>query len=508
MQTWNIRGSTLIDSLGRHRVLLIVLLLHCALWAGFDRFFSPHPDYIDHWTQSRHLSLSYYEHPPGVALLIRGLTTLLGNTEASLQAAALAVNLALLTLGYGLARRLYGARAGLFTLAALEATAFFQVKSTSIQTEQPLILFWLLSLGIAIDYLRHGGKGRLLLLGVATGLGALSKYVMILFYIGLFAYYTVVPSRRREWLNPWQYAGGLVSLLIFSPVLIWNVQHDWISFRFQLAKGGSQAGIPFGTGTVNFLAGFVFAYGTVLVVWALWRMLRQVARRELADGPDSLLTVMTLVPVAFFTVALLRSIYSDPQVAVIAMISLHVWLGGEASRLWEQGRRRFVAWGLGSALAINAVMVVLVVAHAYRPFLPIDPLWDPTRQIVGWREAGAETEQLLRERGIPLPAYVASAFYPLSSQFELHLSSHPLPFSFRRPERNLWIPPGAMTPENTLLVCTGEECNWLAPNAANRLGWSVKELGTVRPVVWGTPREEVRLFRAIQAGDAKAGVSR
>jgi len=508
MQTWNTRTSTLFESLRRHRILLIVLVLHCALWAGFDQFFSPHPDYIDHWTQSRHLSLSYYEHPPGVALLIRGLTTLLGNSEASLQAAALAVNLALLALGYGLARRLYGALAGIFTLAAFEATVFFQVKSTAIQTEQPLVLFWLLSLAIAIDYLSRGGKGRLLLLGVTTGLGALSKYSMVLFYVGLFVYYLVVPSRRRELLNPWQYVGGLVSLLVFSPVLIWNYQHEWESFRFQLSKGGVQPGIVFGTGSVNFLLGFLFLYGTVLVVWVLWRMLRQVARRELPDGPDTLLVMMSLVPVVFFTVTLLRSIYSDPQVAVIAMISMHVWLGGEASRLWERGRRRFIAWGLGSALAINAALLVLVIAHAVHPFLPIDPLWDPTRQIVGWREAGAETEQLLRERGIPQPAYVASAFYPLSSQFELHMSGHPLPFSFRREERDLWIPAGAMTPENTLLVCVEEECNWLPPLAARRFGWTLKEVGSVRPVVWGTPRQEVRLFRAISPADAKSGPSR
>src|SRR5574341_1178679 len=78
--------------LARHRFLLLVLLAHALFWGAVIAFVSPHPDYIDHWVQSRVWSFGYYEHPPMVAWLIRAMTFLFGSNETGLKAGALAVN--------------------------------------------------------------------------------------------------------------------------------------------------------------------------------------------------------------------------------------------------------------------------------------------------------------------------------------------------------------------------------------------------------------------------------
>ncbi|RMF79603.1 MAG: hypothetical protein D6744_09010, partial [Planctomycetota bacterium] len=45
---------------------------------------------------------------------------------------------------------------------------------------------------------------------------------------------------RAQLLRPGPWLALLVAVAVFSPVLIWNAQHDWVSFRFQLARRAAQ----------------------------------------------------------------------------------------------------------------------------------------------------------------------------------------------------------------------------------------------------------------------------
>jgi hypothetical protein len=97
---------------------------------------------------------------------------------------------------------------------------------------------------------------------------------------------------------------------------------------------------------------------------------------------------------------------------------------------------------------------------------------------------------------MPDPEYVVSFFYPLSSQFALHLPSQPLPYSFQREQRNLWVNRANIRGDNTFVVCKVRDCDWVKGRMRDRFGWERSTvLGTVRPEVWGTPREAVTILR-------------
>lgn len=104
-----------------------------------------------------------------------------------------------------------------------------------------LIFFWVLGVSEAILAL-NGQRWRWLLAGLFTGMGLWAKYTMLL--IGVVFLWGLLREtlRGRKTLglkNPWPYAGGLVALLIFTPHLMWNANHDWITFKFQLRHGFS-----------------------------------------------------------------------------------------------------------------------------------------------------------------------------------------------------------------------------------------------------------------------------
>jgi dolichol-phosphate mannosyltransferase len=79
-----------------------------------------------------------------------------------------------------------------------------------------------------------------LLAGLAFGGALLSKYTAVLLgaSLGLFL---LISSAHRHWLRrPQPWLAGIVALLVFSPVIIWNVQHEWASFLFQSTRTAGQ----------------------------------------------------------------------------------------------------------------------------------------------------------------------------------------------------------------------------------------------------------------------------
>src|SRR5207302_7182872 len=46
----------------------------------------------------------------------------------------------------------------------------------------------------------------------------------------------------RWFASPWPYLGGLVALLTFSPVIVWNAQNQWLSFVKQFGRADISAG--------------------------------------------------------------------------------------------------------------------------------------------------------------------------------------------------------------------------------------------------------------------------
>lgn len=478
----------------RHRVLWIVLAAHACLWAVADQFISPHPDFIDHWVQSRVLSWGYYEHPPMVAWLIRSLSWLLGDSEAALEAMAILVNLAILAALYALAARTFGPRAALFTLLGVEATVYFSAGTPMLQIEQPLLLSWLAALAALLEYQRTGRPAWLLVMGVAAGFGALSKYTMVLFYLGGLAYLLLVPERRCEFRNPWIYAAGLVSLLVFSPAILWNAQNGWISFRYQLSKAGGPTEAFFGKHLLEFGIGALLLFSPVLAIGGVAPILRRLRLGGWKDRPETLLAVMTLVPFGFFSLAMIRGSFPDPKWANVSFLGFSLLLGWALEGLWQTHRRRAVVWLLGSALALNSAMLGLFALHAWRPLFRVPEGGDPTLQVVGWDETGRQVDDLLRRNNVPPPRYVISFLYPLASQFALHLPSRPLTYSLKRPERNLWSLRERMTPENTIVVCSGRDCRWVGRQMRQQFDWLLVPLGTVETRVWGVPRQSVRVL--------------
>jgi 4-amino-4-deoxy-L-arabinose transferase-like glycosyltransferase len=136
--------------------------------------------------------------------------------------------------------------------------------------------------------------------GVFAGLALLSKFTAVLLLPAVVAF-TLVPRWRGRWLrSPYPWAALLIAFVLFLPVLIWNSQHDWASFRFQLVRAtathewswrtlGEFIGLQFGL--VGFVLLPVVLTGVVLTAWRGYRRL---------DAVAILLSTAVIVPFVYF----------------------------------------------------------------------------------------------------------------------------------------------------------------------------------------------------------------
>ena len=194
------------------------------------------PEETYYWDYSRHLSFGYLDHPPMVAWLIRAATAVFGQTEFGVRAGALLCGAVTSVFVYKLTRNLFGAAAALAALLLVQALPFFFLSGLLMTPDAPLAAAWAASLYFLERALIANRSRAWWFAGICLGMGMISKYTIALLGPVAAAFMLWDPQSRRWWTRSEPYVGALLALAIFSPVIIWNAQHDWASFAFQTSR--------------------------------------------------------------------------------------------------------------------------------------------------------------------------------------------------------------------------------------------------------------------------------
>src|SRR6266404_6836034 len=210
---------------------MVALRLVAAAWTPltFDEAY--------YWMWSKHLAGSYYDHPPMVAIVIRLGTMIAGDTELGVRLVSILLALRMSWAVYRTAAILFRDRRVAATATILLNVTLMAAVGTMIVTpDAPLLVassFVLLSLAKVLET----GRGAWwLAVGLATGAALLSKYTALFFGPAILIWLVAVPKLRRWLISPWLYLGGLVALLMFAPVILWNADHGWVSFIKQMGR--------------------------------------------------------------------------------------------------------------------------------------------------------------------------------------------------------------------------------------------------------------------------------
>src|ERR1700675_1969217 len=190
-----------------------------------------------YWTWSKENVLSFLDHPPMIAWFIRFGTAIFGDTSLGVRFAGILAMLVTQLLLADIVRRVtHDVRAVVFAVLMPEAALYYGLLMAKVSPDTAMIPFAVAMLWALIRLHESGDARWWLAAGLFAGLALLSKFTAVMLAPAVLAF-ALVPDWRRRWLfSPYPWAAALIAIIVFSPVLIWNGQHDWASFRFQFVR--------------------------------------------------------------------------------------------------------------------------------------------------------------------------------------------------------------------------------------------------------------------------------
>ncbi|MCA9523568.1 MAG: glycosyltransferase family 39 protein [Myxococcales bacterium] len=371
-----------------------------------------------YWTWSRHLALSYYDHPPMVAWLI-ALGTSIGEQTLFVRLASLLLFNGVAWLLFGLTREITGrANDGLVAVAILHVVPAFFIGGMTATPDIPLAFFWLAAIRLYDLAVRRDRPPLFLAAGVAVGLAFLSKYFAILLPIVLLVHLS--HRERRHYLRtPWPWLGALVALGATGFVIAWNVQHHWASTHYHLVARHHHVGpsLQLLGKVIGGQLGYITPLFLIFFLSTLFWL-----RRERRDDPGGqLLFVSSIIPLVVLGVISSITDESEPHWPVMGYLPLCAALAWRYETLplarrfstRVQRLRKAAVW---FSLGLMGLFMIHVSTPALIRLLPASlyqPKVDITNELYGWPALGAAVERLRRVEGA---SFAMSYHYTMCSQ--------------------------------------------------------------------------------------------
>ena len=365
---------------------LVGLRLLAAAWTPltFDEAY--------YWIWSKHLAGGYYDHPPGVAAVIRLGTLIAGDSEIGVRLVSILLALPMSWAIFRAASILFGdLRVATTATILLNVSLMVAVGTLIVTPDAPLLVASSFVLFFLAKVLETGRGAWWLAVGAAVGTALLSKYTALFFGPAILIWLVIVPKLRHWLVSPWLYLGGMVALALFSPVILWNADHHWVSFIKQIGRARIEDFRP------AFIAELIptqIVFATPLV-WVLGAMGLYAL---LMRGPG-LLAARALINSMFWTIALYfmwHSLHARVEANWFAPVyPVFAIAAGVAAHLtsWKERSRRIVDFCLRWASPVGLLMFAILIVQANTGALTGYHRDATVRSVgVGWRELAAAIE--------------------------------------------------------------------------------------------------------------------
>jgi hypothetical protein len=336
--------------------ILLFVLLKIGLNLLAISHFGFHRDELLHLALGDHLAWGYKEVPPFIAVLAKITTTLFGDSVFAARIFS-TVCAGLIVWFVGLITVEFGGKMFAITLACL-SFIFAPGFMGSNYLFQPVVfdqLWWVLTVWLLLRYINTHAVKYLYFIGVAIGLGILTKYTMLFFAGSLISGLLISKQRRLLW-NKHVAGAAAVTFIIVLPNLIWQIQHHWPIFTHMATLQKEQLEY---VKAIDFTSQQIMCMGVALFVWltGLFFLLFSFKLRKYQSLAFGYLLIF---------------------VFLLQMDGKSYYLFGAYPMLFAAGGYGFERW-IKSSIILRATVVALftlpnlIVLPALLPVLPLKP---------------------------------------------------------------------------------------------------------------------------------------
>jgi hypothetical protein len=458
------------------------------------------PDEAHYWDWSRpeHLDWSYYSKGPLIAYLIRGGCALAGSWSlehtgnlalAVRLPAVLCGSLLLLSL-YVLTVQVYRCEVlGLAVVGVALTLPLIAVGSSLMTIDAPYTCCWGWALVLGHRAIFRGSWWAWPALGVVLGLGMLAKYTMIVWIPSAGLFLLTTPAYRRLLWSRGFWGMLAVAGFCCLPILIWNAQHDWVTFRHVLGLSGLHEVVQREEPRIHWLGPLRYLGGQCALLLGYWFVVwaaAMIAHRSWRE-PDEGVRYLWWLSAPMFLLFLAFSPKTDggelnwPVTAYLSgLVLAAAWL----FRQFDDPRRWYrvgTAVNLGLACVLGLSVTIFMhhsewlyplLSRLAEPPTEANPFplrrLDPTCRLRGWRMLAAHVDRfraaLEAEDGVE--PVLAGGSWIIPGELGVYCAGHPQAYSLglsmgdRHSQYDQWLNPidhGDAFKGRTFLVVNGDE---------------------------------------------------
>ncbi len=390
------------------------------------------PDEAHYWDWSRNLDLSYYSKGPMIAYLIYIGTSILGDTVLGIRIMAVMFSalssiylFKLIIIMYDKQESEIRQSVALSSAVLLQIIPMFAPFGVIFTIDSPFVFFWIFSLylfwrAISSEGSKSSGQDssyiQWISLGISMGLGLLTKYTMAFFLLCSFLF--IIFSEKRYLLKTLRpYVSFAITILVFSPVIIWNLQHDWVTLKHTAGQANVAEGLKVSFETFFEFLGSQVGIITPIIFVMMFYSLFKLFKAE-KDIQSRFLLFFSIPVIAFF---LLKSIQGKVQ-ANWAMTGYITGIIALTSYYFQRKNSRSV--NITVAIGIGLAIFVTAISH-YPSVLNIPIKLDPSARLRGWKALGKEVGSIyesIKEKG---HVFIFSDRYQVSSELAFYVKGQP-----------------------------------------------------------------------------------
>lgn len=366
-----------------------------------------------HWSWSKELALSYFDHPGFVAWAEALSTAAFGDTLLGVRLPAFIAYVGTILVAWRLAWEMFDEWAAHFVAFLLLFTPLWGLAGYVASPEPFFMFFWISAAWVFWQNARTEpppwpAKTTWLALGVLMGLGLNSKFVMAMLAPGFGVFLLLSKAKRKDLLGPWPWLGVLIATILCLPIFLWNHQVDWPGFKYQFHDRHTGEAVSAARwlgwwgAQVFFMSPFVYAL-LILSLVTGW------ARRQ--DPRWRFIFSLAIPSIALFGIqpffADYKPHWSGPAYLILALGAGGLWSEGLASSDRQWIRPRSKVWTVGilaTLLPLNLLVYSLFagpwlpkVFRFFKPHQEWSTMWDPSNEFHGWSELGEFVNRRQRE---------------------------------------------------------------------------------------------------------------
>jgi len=391
--------------------VILLILLFTRLVFLFTAPWGLHGDEAQYWAWSQDPAFGYFSKPPMIAWSIGSTTAIFGNAEWAVRLSAPFLHIATTVMIFLAARRLYHPQAAFWASLIYVLMPAVWLSSFIMSTDAALLLCWATALHAWVclrDTNDSGGKwGRVMQLGLALGLGFLSKYAMAFMVPVLcLAVLFDAPSRKALLgLKGFVVAGIAAALL--APNLMWNAANEFatISHTAENANLGRDLFNP--EEVIQFWVDQFGVFGIIPFPMLLIALVA--AARGRLESPAKWLAALAALPLLAITLEALLS-RANANWAVTAYIAAPILVG-----FWAVQTPRRLTWLKWGLIAQTAIVLVIGGLAASEKTVDAVGLNNGVKRLRAWPETAEAIKASLTETDY---TYVAAdnrlVFYDLN----------------------------------------------------------------------------------------------